>query len=85
MIYIVVKLFNAIQQSHVTAATAVEDAKAGRGSGKPRLAAPTFEKKGKVKGKNKDNILGREKERMFFIFLSFYQITSYCCRDGGQG
>ncbi|XP_006454687.1 hypothetical protein AGABI2DRAFT_133366 [Agaricus bisporus var. bisporus H97] len=59
----VVQLFNAIQQSHATAAATAEDAKAGRGSGKPTLAAPTFEKKGKAKGKNKDNILGREKEQ----------------------
>ncbi|EKM83521.1 hypothetical protein AGABI1DRAFT_81282 [Agaricus bisporus var. burnettii JB137-S8] len=59
----VVQLFNAIQQSHATAAATAEDTKAGRGSGKPTLAAPTFEKKGKAKGKNKDNILGREKEQ----------------------
>jgi hypothetical protein len=76
MIYIVVKLFNAIQQSHATAAAAAEDAKAGRGTGKPTLAAPTFEKKGKAKGKNKDNVLGREKERtssIFYITLSDYE------------
>jgi hypothetical protein len=71
MIYIVVKLFNAIQQSHATAAAAAEDAKAGRGTGKPTLAAPTFEKKGKAKGKNKDNVLGREKERTSSIFLYY--------------
>jgi hypothetical protein len=59
----VVKLFNAIQQSHTATALAEEEAKANRGSGKPTLAAPSFEKKGKVKGKVKGNIIGREKER----------------------
>ncbi|KAF5355928.1 hypothetical protein D9756_004142 [Leucocoprinus leucothites] len=59
----VVKLFNAIQQSHTAAAAAEEEAKAGRGSGKPTLAAPSFGKKGKSKGKDKDNIIGREKEQ----------------------
>lgn len=83
--YIVVQLFNAIQQSHATAAATAEDAKAGRGSGKPTLAAPTFEKKGKAKGKNKDNILGREKERMSFISHPFHQVMNYYCRSGGQG
>jgi hypothetical protein len=59
----VVKLFNVIQQSHTAAATAEEEVKANRGSGKPTLPAPSFEKKGKSKGKNKDNLIGREKER----------------------
>ncbi|KAF9455117.1 hypothetical protein P691DRAFT_654990 [Macrolepiota fuliginosa MF-IS2] len=59
----VVKLFNAIQQSHANAASAAEEVKAGRGSGKPTLPAPAFEKKGKGKGKDKDNIIGREKEQ----------------------
>lgn len=65
----VVKLFNAIQQSHTAAAAEEEEAKAGRGSGKPTLAAPSFEKRGKSKGKNKDNIIGREKERTLIILL----------------
>lgn len=63
-IFLVVKLFNAVQQTHTAAAAAEEEAKAGRGSGKPTLAAPSFEKRGKLKGKNKDNIIGRDKERM---------------------
>lgn len=69
----VVKLFNAIQQSHTNAASAIEEAKGERGSGKPKLPAPTFEKKSKAKGKNKDNIIGREKERtsFYFLFLSY--------------
>lgn len=61
------KLFNAVQQTHTAAAAAEEEAKAGRGSGKPTLAAPSFEKRGKQKGKNKDNIIGRDKERMSII------------------
>lgn len=64
-----VKLFNAIQQSHTNAASAIEEAKGERGSGKPKLPAPTFEKKSKAKGKNKDNIIGREKERTSFYLL----------------
>lgn len=63
-----VKLFNAIQQSHANTAAAAEEVKAGRGSGKPTLTAPTFETKGKAKGKNKDNIIGREKERALSAF-----------------
>ncbi|EIM92596.1 uncharacterized protein STEHIDRAFT_164848 [Stereum hirsutum FP-91666 SS1] len=60
----VVKLFNAIQQSQASAAVAVEETKASRGSGKPTLPAPSFEKniKGSKKAKNKDNPLGRGKE-----------------------
>ncbi|KAF5337021.1 hypothetical protein D9611_003128 [Ephemerocybe angulata] len=58
----VVKLFNAIQQSQATVAAAAEDAKGERGSGKPRLAAPIVETKGKKKGTKKDNIIGRGKE-----------------------
>jgi len=59
----VVKLFNVIQQSQNSVALAAEDAKALKGSGKPRLAAPTFDdKKGKKTGKNKDNMIGRGKE-----------------------
>ncbi|KAH6917479.1 Rrp15p-domain-containing protein [Coprinopsis sp. MPI-PUGE-AT-0042] len=58
----VVKLFNAIQQSQNTVAEAAEEAKAAKGSGKPRLLAPTFEDKGKKKGKKRDNVVGRGKE-----------------------
>ncbi|KAI0320338.1 Rrp15p-domain-containing protein [Amylostereum chailletii] len=59
----VVKLFNAIQQSQASAAAAVEETKAARGSGKPTLPAPSLDKgKGKQKGKSKDNPLGRGKE-----------------------
>ncbi|TFK30351.1 hypothetical protein FA15DRAFT_698827 [Coprinopsis marcescibilis] len=57
----VVKLFNAIQQSQATVVAAQEEAKAGQGSGKPRLAAPDFEDRGQ-KGKKKDNVIGRGKE-----------------------
>ncbi|PPQ92688.1 hypothetical protein CVT25_013995 [Psilocybe cyanescens] len=58
----VVRLFNVIQQSQASATAATEDAKASRGSGKPILPAPVIEIKGKNKGKNKDNIIGRGKE-----------------------
>jgi len=58
----VVKLFNAIQQSQSAVATATEDSKKSRGSGKPSLPAPSFEKgNSKKKGKQKDNLLGRGK------------------------
>ncbi|KZP16826.1 hypothetical protein FIBSPDRAFT_831320 [Athelia psychrophila] len=61
----VVKLFNAIQQSQASTAVAVEETKAGRGSGKPSLPAPSIDdtpKGHKAKSKNKDNIIGRGKE-----------------------
>jgi hypothetical protein len=61
---LVVKLFNAIQQSQQAAAQATEETKAARGSGKPSLPAPTVvdpKAKGK-KGKHKDNLIGRGKE-----------------------
>jgi len=59
----VVKLFNAIQQSQASAAVAEKEMKEARGSGKPTLPAPSFDKKSKTrKGKNKDNPLGRGKE-----------------------
>jgi hypothetical protein len=59
----VVKLFNAIQQSQASAAAAEKEMKDARGSGKPTLPAPTFDKKSKPKkGKNKDNPLGGGKE-----------------------
>lgn len=60
-----VKLFNAIQQSQASVANAAEDARAAKGSGKPRLPAPQFEEKGSKRGKNKDNIIGRGKESEF--------------------
>ncbi|KAI0257469.1 Rrp15p-domain-containing protein [Lactifluus subvellereus] len=61
----VVKLFNAIQQSQTRAAAAEQELKDARGSGKPTLPAPSFEKKSKTrKGKNKDNPLGRGKESL---------------------
>jgi hypothetical protein len=59
---LVVKLFNAIQQTQASAAAVAEETKTLRGSGKPTLPAPSLEKKGKQKGKNKDNPLGRGKE-----------------------
>ncbi|VDB95446.1 unnamed protein product [Peniophora sp. CBMAI 1063] len=62
----VVKLFNAIQQAQMGAREKEEEVKALRGSGKPTLPAPSLalEKKGKgkPKGKNKDNELGRAKD-----------------------
>ncbi|THH11748.1 hypothetical protein EW146_g7945, partial [Bondarzewia mesenterica] len=58
----VVKLFNAIQQWQASAAVAVQETKAVRGSGKPTLPAPSFDKSKSNKGKNKDNPLGRGKE-----------------------
>ncbi|EIW86799.1 hypothetical protein CONPUDRAFT_44036 [Coniophora puteana RWD-64-598 SS2] len=60
----VVKLFNAIQQSQTAAVKAAETDKASRGTGKPSLPAPSFDKqvRNKGKGKSKDNILGRGKE-----------------------
>jgi hypothetical protein len=59
----VVKLFNAIQQSQSAVATTTEESKKSRGSGRPSLPAPSFEKgNSKKKGKQKDNLLGRGKE-----------------------
>ena len=58
-----VKLFNVIAESQSATATATEETKKSRGSGKPSLPAPSFEKGGsKKKGKQKDNLLGRGKE-----------------------
>jgi Rrp15p len=63
LIYQVVKLFNAIQQSQANVAAAEQELKDARGSGKPTLPAPSLEKKSKTrKGKNKDNPLGRGKD-----------------------
>ncbi|KAL4069681.1 Rrp15p-domain-containing protein [Scleroderma yunnanense] len=56
----VVKLFNTIQQSQVTAATVEAEAKAARGSGKPSLPTPSLGRHN-TKGKQKDNLLGRGK------------------------
>ncbi|KAI9512818.1 CTLH/CRA C-terminal to lish motif domain-containing protein [Russula earlei] len=62
-VYSVVKLFNAIQQSQVSAVVAEKEIKEARGSGKPTLPAPLFDKRSHTrKGKNKDNPLGRGKE-----------------------
>jgi len=57
----VVKLFNTIQQSQAAASVAVGELKGLRGTGKPTLPAPLLDKarKGKLKGKHKDNIIGR--------------------------
>lgn len=63
-----VKLFNVIQQSQSAVATATEESKKSRGSGKPSLPAPSFEKgNSKKKGKQKDNVLGRGKEGQHFV------------------
>ena len=53
----VVRLFNVIQQSQRSAATAAEQLKAQRGSGKPTLPAPSLRKD--KKGKQKSNVLGK--------------------------
>jgi len=47
----VVKLFNAIQQTQAAGAAAQDEAKANRGSGKPRLPAPVMASKMKRKDK----------------------------------
>jgi hypothetical protein len=59
----VVKLFNAIQQSQASAAVAEKELKSTRGSGKPTLPAPSFDKK--LKTKNKDNL--RKSVRCFLV------------------
>ncbi|KAI9462476.1 Rrp15p-domain-containing protein [Lactarius psammicola] len=58
----VVKLFNAIQQSQASASVAEKELKSTRGSGKPTLPAPSFDKKSKTKNKDilpldKDNFM----------------------------
>ncbi|KAG6818016.1 hypothetical protein H0H87_009171 [Tephrocybe sp. NHM501043] len=59
----VVKLFNVIQQSQASAAAAVEETKAARGSGKPTLPAPIMNSRTQSKKtKDRDNIIGRGKE-----------------------
>lgn len=60
----VVKLFNAIQQTQAASATAAEELKSHRGTGKPTLPAPSFHDK-KKKGKPKDAIVA-ESENMIF-------------------
>lgn len=58
-----VKLFNAIAESQAAITTAAEETKKSRGSGKPSLPAPGFERgSSKKKGKQKDNLLGRGRE-----------------------
>jgi hypothetical protein len=64
---LVVKLFNAIQQSQAAAAIADEEAKASRGTGKPALPAPTVDRIPKRKGKQKDNLIGRGKQSSSFV------------------
>ncbi|KAL1951563.1 hypothetical protein VTO73DRAFT_712 [Trametes versicolor] len=56
----VVKLFNAIQQTQAASATAAEELKSHRGTGKPTLPAPSFHDK-KKKGKPKDAIVAETK------------------------
>lgn len=64
----VVKLFNAIAESQSAIATAAEETKKSRGSGKPSLPAPSLEKgSSKRKGKQRDNLLGRGKEGQSLI------------------
>lgn len=62
----VVKLFNAIAESQSAIATVAEETRKSRGSGKPSLLAPSFEKgNSKKKGRQKDNLLGRGKEGQY--------------------
>ena len=61
IVRVVVKLFNAIQQSQAASAAAAEELKTHRGTGKPTLPAPAILDR-KKKGKQKDNIIGRGKE-----------------------
>ncbi len=61
---IVVKLFNAIQQSQAASAVAAEDLKSLRGTGKATLPAPAVHDR-KKKGKQKDNLIGRGKESQY--------------------
>ncbi|KAI0004250.1 Rrp15p-domain-containing protein [Russula compacta] len=61
----VVKLFNAIQQSQASATVAEKERKDARGSGKPTLPAPSFDKFSKTgKRKKKDNPLSRGAESL---------------------
>lgn len=64
--FVVVKLFNVIQQSQTSVSTAADKAKANRGTGKPTLAAPVVDSK-RGKGK-KDNIIGRGKESKSILY-----------------
>jgi hypothetical protein len=69
--YLVVKLFNAIQQAQAAASEATEESKAQRGSGKPSLPAPSIDAKAqRKKGKQKDNIIGRGKESKINVLSS---------------
>ena len=61
IVRVVVKLFNAIQQSQAASTAAAEELKTHRGTGKPTLPAPAILDR-KKKGKQKDNIIGRGKE-----------------------
>lgn len=69
-----VKLFNVIQQSQSAVAIASEESKNSRGSGKPSLPAPSFEKgNSKKKGRQKDNLLGRGKDGWHIVpFLALF-------------
>lgn len=49
MHFLVVKLFNAIQQTQMASVAVQEEAKAARGSGKPSLPAPVLDSKTKKK------------------------------------
>lgn len=61
--WLVVKLFNVVQQAQTQAVVDGEEKKAARGSGKPSLAAPVIvDKSNSKKKRNKDNIIGRGKE-----------------------
>lgn len=74
IVFSVVKLFNVIQQSQVAAASAAENLKNERGTGKPTLPAPQLDRK-KKKGKHKDNILGQGGKEGTFLSICFFPGT----------
>ena len=86
---LVVKLFNTIQQSQLAAATAEEEAKASRGTGKPSLPTPSLDRKDKGKKKNrKNNISGTEKHSEYIsgqLCLWMIRSINIHARYSGQG
>ena len=68
--FLVVRLFNVIQQSQASAAAATEQAKANRGTGKPTLPAPVEEQKGKNKKIPSGVRLGRNYSLEYHPFYS---------------
>ena len=84
VIYVVVKLFNAIQQSQTASAAAAQELKSRRGTGKPTLPAPPIHDK-EGKGKHRDNIVGRGREgRPFIVYLRTFVIETLCAATTAQ-